>query len=106
MDNFFLKLINVINKCLKKLDMFICEWNKIINGRNFDWIEWVKLLVLERGVDGKLCFKKKKININDLDVDILWKLGIDFNFFKKEIVKKFKVLKNYFELFCLECYDG
>lgn len=62
--------------------------------------------MLEWGVDGKLCFKKKKININDLDVDILWKLGIDFNFFKKEIVKKFKVLKNYIELFCLECYDG
>lgn len=104
--NFFFKLINVINKCLKKLDMFICEWNKIINGRNFDRTERAKSPVLERGADGKLRPKKKKININDLDADTLRKLGIDPNLSKKEIAKKLKVLKNYIEPFRLGCYDG
>lgn len=75
--------------------MFICEWNKIINGRNFDRTERAKSPVLERGADGKLRPKKKKININDLDADTLRKLGIDPNLSKKEIAKKLKVLKNY-----------
>lgn len=51
--------------------------------------------MLERGADGKLRPKKKKININDLDADTLRKLGIDPNLSKKEIAKKLKVLKNY-----------
>lgn len=79
--------------------MFICEWNKIINGRNFDRTERAKSPVLERGADGKLRPKKKKININDLDADTLRKLGIDPNLSKKEIAKKLKVLKNYIEPF-------
>lgn len=62
--------------------------------------------MLERGADGKLRPKKKKININDLDADTLRKLGIDPNLSKKEIAKKLKVLKNYIEPFRLECYDG
>lgn len=55
--------------------------------------------MLERGADGKLRPKKKKININDLDADTLRKLGIDPNLSKKEIAKKLKVLKNYIEPF-------
>lgn len=48
--------------------------------------------MLERGADGKLRPKKKKIDINDLDADTLRKLGIDPNLSKKEIAKKLKVL--------------
>nr|XP_034317865.1 zinc finger CCCH domain-containing protein 13 isoform X1 [Crassostrea gigas] len=54
--------------------------------------ERAKSPVLERGADGKLRPKKKKININDLDADTLRKLGIDPNLSKKEIAKKLKEL--------------
>lgn len=47
--------------------------------------------VLERGADGKLRPKKKRIDINDLDADTLRKLGIDPNLSKVEIARKLKV---------------
>ncbi|XP_061187777.1 uncharacterized protein LOC133195840 [Saccostrea echinata] len=54
--------------------------------------ERAKSPVMERGADGKLRPKKKKIDVNELDADTLRKLGIDPNLSKKEIAKKLKEL--------------
>lgn len=62
--------------------------------------------MLERGADGKLRPKKKKIDINDLDADTLRKLGIDPNLSKKEIAKKLKVYKLLDKVIPLECSKG
>lgn len=66
--------------------------HEMVNLWDLDSTDRAKSPVLERGADGKLRPKKKKIDINDLDADTLRKLGIDPNLSKKEIAKKLKVL--------------